>query len=496
MNKLLKLLKWLDDNVIKILIVGFIFLIPLYPKIPVHFITYTYIAVRVEDFYIALLYSVFFIQLLRRKVTILPTLRTAILFFWLAVFMSFSYHTLIIKDFPYIQLAFLNALRRIEYMGIFFIAASQVTSFKQLLTYLKLILFILLIVCVYGIGQKFLGWPAVQTMNPEYAKGYILFLTPEARVSSTFAGHYDLAAYIILLMPLVLGFYLLAGNFTYLVIFLLSLFTLVLTASRASFISYIFSTFPYLLYLRKFRLLTFVVICTVVFTIFSKNLTSRLFRTFQVKKIFVNEQTGQVLVPQRITTKEVPAGSLYVKLQDTTSDTKNQQLVKYEILDQIRKQASIEGKVLTVEEENALVASFTASLKPLTTIVSDISFATRIQIEWPRAIKAFFKHPVLGAGPASLTEATDNDFLRWLGEFGFLGAGAFLYILFNILRLIWKSASKLDKKSKVIYLGFIFGIVGLLINSSYFDLFEASKIAYYFWLMSGLFIGSLIAKHE
>ncbi len=496
MKKLLKLLNWLDNNLIKLLLVGFIFLIPLYPKIPIRSITYTYVSIRIEDLYVGILYIAFLFQLLRKKVALPSVLRTSILLFWLAVFASFTYHTILIKDFPYIELAFLNALRRIEYMGIFFIAASQVTSFKQVVRYLKLILFILLVVGVYGIGQKFLGWPAVQTMNPEYAKGYVLFLTPEARVSSTFAGHYDLAAYIIFLMPLVLGFYLFSRNLIYLGIFLLSLFTLILTASRASYGSYLLSTFPYLLYFRKFRLLIIIAIFTLVLTLLSKNLTSRIFRTFQVKKIFVNEQTGEVLVPQKITTKEVPAGSLYVKLNETTSDKKNEKLIREQILTDIRNQASASGKKLTPEEENALAASLTASLQPLTTVVSDISFATRIQIEWPRAIKAFFKNPVVGAGPASLTEATDNDYLRWLGEFGLLGAGVFIYILFSIIRRIWKSLPKLQKDSKVIYLAFIFGMIGLLINSSYFDLFEASKIAYYFWLMSGLFIGSLLAKHE
>ncbi|KXK12267.1 MAG: hypothetical protein UZ22_OP11002000066 [Microgenomates bacterium OLB23] len=47
-------------------------------------------------------------------------------------------------------------------------------------------------------------------MNPEFAKGRILFLTPEARLSSTFAGHYDLAAYLVLMLPLLWGVFMYA----------------------------------------------------------------------------------------------------------------------------------------------------------------------------------------------------------------------------------------------------------------------------------------------
>ncbi len=83
-------------------------------------------------------------------------------------------------------------------------------------------------------------------MNPEYAKGYLLYLTPEARISSTFAGHYDLAAYLVFIIPLIWGFYFARQNLSYLFLFILSLFTLILTASRISYGAYIISTFPFL----------------------------------------------------------------------------------------------------------------------------------------------------------------------------------------------------------------------------------------------------------
>src|SRR3989338_8815229 len=200
-----KLLNWLDNNLIKLLCIGYIFVIPLYPKLPVKMINYTYIAVRVEDFYVAALALIFFIQLLRKKITLQKKFLIPFLIFWVAVFTSFVWGFFVQKTILFKHLGLFHSLRRVEYMSMFFIFASSIRSKKDFLFYLRTVIFALFTVGVYGIGQKFLGWPAVQTMNPEYAKGYILILDANARISSTFGGHYDLAAYLVFVLPLVLS---------------------------------------------------------------------------------------------------------------------------------------------------------------------------------------------------------------------------------------------------------------------------------------------------
>ena len=135
------------------------------------------------------------------------------------------------------------------------------------------------------------------------------------------------------------------------------------------------------------------------------------------------------------------------------------------------------------------MATLSANLKAVNSVVSDISFATRLQIEWPRAIEAFGKSPFLGTGPSSITEATDNDFLRWLGEFGLLGTTFFIMILFSVAKNIFIKISKIAKDNRLLGLGFVFGLLALLINATYIDVFEASKVAYTFWTVAGLFMG-------
>ena len=488
-----KLLKWLDNNIIKVLVIAFAFIVPLYPKLPLKMINYTYVAIRLEDLFFVFMGLVYLIQLLRKKVELSKKYLFLFILFWFFDFLSTAYGIYIGKTIIYRQVGWLNALRRVEYMSVFFIALSAIKSRKDFLHIFISLLIGLTLVNIYGFGQKFIGWPAVQTMNPEYAKGYLLVLTPEARVSSTFAGHYDLAAYLIFLIPLLLSFYLIKKQIWYLIIFLLSLAVLVFTASRASYIAYIISTGIFLIVIRRWKLLVTVIIATVCLTLLSKNLTSRIQRTFQVKRVFVNEQTGQVIMPQNIRPDALPAGNFFVSVNQTGVDQNFSQtdknLVTGDLLKQIRENAKKEGKTLTPDQEAILLASLSAMLKPINTIASDISFATRLQVEWPRAIKAFRKNPLLGTGPSSITESTDNDFLRWLGEFGLLGTLSFMIIIFSIVKTIWTKFKEIKPPTSYLLLGLIFSIFGLLINATYIDVFEASKVAYIFWLTCGLFIG-------
>ena len=94
-------------------------------------------------------------------------------------------------------------------MIMFFIASSLIKTKKISGRLFQFFFISVLLVILYGLGQKFLNFPAVQTMNPEYAKGYILYLTPEARISATFGGHYDLAIYLVMAIPIILSFILL-----------------------------------------------------------------------------------------------------------------------------------------------------------------------------------------------------------------------------------------------------------------------------------------------
>jgi len=499
MRKLTGLLKWIDNNLVKFLVWGFIFIVPLYPKFPLKLIDYTYIAIRMEDLYVTVLAVIFFIQVLRRKITINKRFFKLFIIYWILITASFVFNAFVTGTVIYKHLGFLHTLRRLEYMIPFFIAISVIKSKKDFYTSLYLTFIAIFLVIGYGFGQKFFGWPAVQTMNDVFAKGMLLRLTPEARVSSTFAGHYDLAAYLIFFIPLILAFFLYKGKKLYFAFFSILFLMLTLTASRTSYIAYGVSVLAFLIFVKKPKLLLAVAILTIGITYASKSLTTRFFKAFQIRQIFVNQKTGQVVVPERLSSKELPAGTFYVTVNDDSAFArkaeenagKNEVLLQQRIIDDLRDEARKSGKTLTATDEARIAASMSAGLKPVNTVVSDISMATRFQVEWPRAIKAFLKNPLLGTGPSSITEATDNDYLRSLGEFGLLGTVAFGFIIFSIVKFIYARTLKIAGNEKYVYLGLLFGIGALLINASYIDVFEASKVAYVFWLTLGFFVGSL-----
>ncbi len=491
MKKLLNWFKQLDENLVKISLIGFIFFVPLWPKLPFKMINYTYIAIRLEDFYMAILALIFFIQLIRKKNSLNKKFILPFAIFFSAVFVSFFWNSYITKSVEFPHLGLLHSLRRIEYMIMFFIASSVIKTKKDFWQVVFYFFISFLLVILYGFGQKFLNFPAVQTMNPEYAKGYVLYLTPEARISSTFGGHYDLAIYLVMAIPIILSFYFVKKNNLYLSLFVGALLILLYTSSRSSFIAYFVATSAFLLFVRKFKFLIFVIILTAGLMFTTGEITKRFLKTFQIRRILVDDRTGAVYIGQTITTKELPAGSFYVKLKDQSKKVKSDNLDKFrsQIVLEKTREATISGEITTFLEEKEYMATLSANLRSVNTVVSDISMATRFQIEWPRAINAFKKNPLLGTGPSSLTEATDGDYFRWLGEFGLLGTLSFLNILFLILKTVWDKIRRLSLNDKLIGYGFIFGFFALFINASYIDAFEASKVAYTFWTMAGLYIG-------
>jgi len=496
MKKLSNWFKKLDENLVRTLLIGFIFFVPLWPKLPFKMINYTYIAIRLDDIYLAILAFVFAFQLLRKKVTLNKKFILPFALFFISVFASFIWNAYVVKNMQLPHLGLLHSLRRVEYMIMFFIASSVIKTkkdFWQIISYFFISVFL---VILYGLGQKFLNFPAVQTMNPEYAKGYILYLTPDSRISATFGGHYDLAIYLVMAIPLILSFYFAKKNNMFLYLFVGALLILLYTSSRSSFIAYLIATVGFLLFIRKFKFLILVLILTAGLMFTTGEITKRFLKTFQVRRILVDDRTGAVYIGQTITTKELPAGSFYVKLKDQTKNSDdNLNTFRNKIVQEKVNEATNSG-VLTVGNTDQYVATLSANLRPVNTVVSDISMATRFQVEWPRAINAFKKNPLLGTGPSSITEATDGDYFRWIGEVGLLGTITFLNILFLILKTIFVSIKKLSFEEKLIGYGFIFGFFALFINASYIDAFEASKVAYVFWTLAGLYIGYYRLTYE
>lgn len=499
MNKLLKWLKRIDDNLVHIAFSVFIFATSLLPKFPIQHVEYTYIKIRIDDILPVVLYAIFFIQFLRRKITLNTKLLIPIGLFWAAVFASFGYAYYVSHSIPadLFNIGLLHSLRRVEYMGVFFVASSLIVSEQRFFRYLKYYFITIFIVGVYGLGQKFLQFPSIQSMNPAYVDGRLLSLNPTDRINSTFGGHFDLAGYLTLSIPLIIGTYYFSKQKKYTFLYVLSLVTLLYTSARSSFVAYLASITLFLVVMKKFKYLAFALVTTAILLFVTGDMTKRILQTFQFKVVYVNTKTNAEKIDQKISVKQLPAGSYEIPLLTKLAGGSNGNNVEVDELklttvarENVIEQARQKGIRLTQAEIDAQAQELTKFIKPKQMFLCDISCSTRLEKEWPRAILAFRKSPLLGTGPSSLTEATDNDILRWLGELGLIGTTLFVFILVSIMQITKSLAKKANANNhRFIFYGFIFGIIALLINALYVDVFEASKVAYNFWLLAGMFVG-------
>jgi hypothetical protein len=501
---MLKLLKWLDKNILEILVGFLLVFIPLYPKFPLIDLPQTWVYIRLEDFLVALTVGVWLLQLVRKKININPSLAFPILFYWIIGGISLVYAIFILNTnspifSPY--LGVFHYLRRIEYMVLFFVTLSTIRDLKVVERYLKILAITLLLVCIYGFGQKFFDFPAFLTMNEEFAKGIPIYLSPTNRIASTFAGHYDLACWLVLMIALfssvLFGLKKKSWRIGLFFLLLFSLVNLIFTASRISFSVYLLAISLVLVLVGKKKF----IIPVVLLSLFLMNLIQggvgeRFLKTFRVQKVVYDvetqkplgvlenpEEAGKLLSPQEeVAREDLPVGSGFINLplkKETPLEATSVAVIK----------KSVEGplKTATVSSE---IATISGEFLIKRAIVYDISFTTRIQGTWKKAVDAFKRSPFLGSGYSYLGLASDSSYFRALGETGILGLGCFLFVIISYGLWLMKGFKKIkDEFSHYLIGGTIGGLFGLALNALFIDVFEASKVAFSFWMTLGIALG-------
>ena len=463
----------LTNWVVIILLIG----IPLYPKFRLFNVPGTYVAVRLEDFFIAACF-VLWLFLERRKIKQLITDRTVVaMISFLAVGLLSLSSALLVTHTVQPHLGMLHWARRVEYMLPFLFVLTSVRSVVDVKAYIITLFATAIAVDIYGFGQKFAGWPVISTMNEEFSKGTILSLTSNARVNSTFAGHYDLAFFlsIVILLGVALWFVqmkkvariLLVG--TLIITFILLLFTVSQVAYLAMFCGVIFV----LVKLEKQRIIVALVGVAIVVALGFPPLRHRLLDTLFVNIAYFTAKLNTTMMSPLVEiTDQVPGDSQRVG---------NKPLVTYDVVEQSASHSST-------------AASVSAIVTPLGSRTPDLgviySSGVRFDVEWPRATRAFIKNPLLGTGYSSIGLSTDNDYLRLLGEVGLLGSWAFGLVIVSLLLkaiAIWRLSPPPFVRQTVVAcvgIGIVFAVGALFI-----DVFEASKIATIFWMLAGIVAG-------
>jgi hypothetical protein len=319
---------------------------------------------------------------------------------------------------------------------------------------------------VYALGQEFLDWPVVSTGNSEFSKGQILRLTPDARVNSTFAGHYDLAVFLVLIITiataLIFSLKKVLFNLWLAILSGLSFFVLVMTAARLSFVAMAVGVGISLLLTRKKIFILLMGLFMVGALIYPSQLRDRF-----VSTITINLQKN---------------GERY------TAEDKEQKLRSKLNIPTLMVNTSSQSAQPKFESTSSGIASDITPGEPTDPTQLGVyrSFAIRLDQEWPRAIRAFIKNPFLGSGYSSLGLATDNDFLRSLGEVGLLVTIAFVLIFVEVIKRLQKAYRVKDLFLKYFSAGVLAVVIAFIVNGIFIDVFEASKIAAIFWIILGM----------
>lgn len=457
---------------------AFIFaFIPLYPKFPLFNIKGTFVAIRIEDLLIALailLWVVYLVVSNQFRDFLKDRLTQAMLLFFLVGFVS-TFSAIFLTHTVILHLGILHFLRRVEFILLLPIVATVVKTKRQFVTILIVLALTVMAVNLYALGQQYLDWPVISTTNSEFSKGLILSLSPGARVNSTFAGHYDLAVFLAMtITTLTALFFGLKKRFRPIPVGLgvVSLLVLIMTAARQSFVAALIGVLLSLFLSKKKKYILFFLLGTAIILIYPSQLRDRFISTITVNVFNLGQRYEGKTTDQQIRSKlNIP--TLAVKT------------------------SSISALTSTFATSSGVATDITPG-EPLDTTQLGVyrSFQIRLNIEWPRAIRAFEKNPFLGTGYSSIDIATDNDALRSLGEVGFLGTAALTLILIEAGKRIYGSFKNENKLIRYFSAGVFSMMIAFIINGLFIDVLEASKVASLFWMMLGLNLAVLNFKHE
>lgn len=464
------------DKIIFFLVVFLFAFIPLYPKFPLINISGTFVAIRIEDFLIATGVSLWAIHTVlsnQAKTFLKDKLNQAILLFFFVGLVSI-FSAIFLTHSVVLHISILHFLRRVEFILLLPVVASVINTKKRVIWTLSVLTITVLAVNGYAFGQQYLDWPVISTTNSEFSKGLLLRLTPGARVNSTFAGHYDLAVFLTMVLSILTAmfFYLKKRYRLGAVLFGgLSVVVLIMTAARQSFVASFIGIILALIFSNKKKYILLFFLIAILIFIYPSQLRDRFISTITINVLHMGERYEGRTPDQQIRSKlNIP--TLAVKTSSTSAN------------------------VSTFASPSGTIATDITPGEPVDTTELGVyrSFQIRLNIEWPRAIRAFIKNPFLGTGYSSIDIATDNDFLRSLGEVGLLGTIALVLIFIEIGKRIYQGISSDIKLVKYLSAGVFSMMIAFIINGLFIDVFEASKVASLFWMMLGLSLGTLKFK--
>lgn len=538
-------LEWFDDHIL-LLLSGFLFaFIPLYPKLPLAELIPGYIVrLRLEDVFVAISIVIYGIQVIRKKAEWKTPFTWMILAYAVVGLLSTISGVLITKTIPFelihIGKSMLHYFRYLEYFSLFFISYSAIKSRRSLSIIFGFFAVTVILITIYGYGQKYYYWPVYSTMNREFSKGLRLYLTEHARVQSTFGGHYDMAGYLVVAIPILLALFFSTNNkkwkLSLFIAYTFGVWLLIMSASRTSFVGFVFELglLLGLLALQQqgwrnkitwgvTRSFFVFAMLSYMYVVYGESIAGRFYQTLEgyptLLTIFQNIDdtrhkifSGEFSALLERYNLKLPEAKL-PENAISTDDAENQVLTPTDERPTSTRPSDVYVDVpdkVTITTVSAEGVASTSTIEVPRTFSDNafkygLSMSIRLDTLWPRAIAGFYKNPLLGSGYATLTksavgefteaESTDNNFLRTLGETGLLGFFTFYGVV--VIGIYFATMVTIKSKSyyaKAVAIGFISATIGLLINAIFIDIFASSKVAFTYWGLSGFLIAFFVKE--
>lgn len=460
------MVKKIDQHFLLFLSIFLLFFIPLFPKIPLFDALPGYaVRIRLEDFLIAFAGTVWLREVFLGRVKIARDFLVFTLLFAAAGLSTLILAIFLLQSIPpeplHIGKSALHYFRYLEYFSLFFFLSSAVKKSEHIKYALAAMSAALLGVVVYGLGQKFWRFPVFSTMNREFSKGELLYLQGGARPQSTFAGHYDLGAYLVIVLPLLFSYALSLLNrhmsakrivafFVIQGIHLGGVLMLAISGAKTSILAY----------------------AAAIFVIIVLNIL-RLPKRGQ--KIFAGIAALFLVVAVGV--------SLWIVVPPTTREKYLSQLPFF-----AQKSVDVPRDFQGLPQDGSVWSE--------NALKYGLSMGIRLDTLWPQALLGFANNPLLGNGFGTLgmlgtgrfveADSTDNNFLRTLGETGLVGFIIFYGAVWWIISFSLRAVKGDDWQARGLSIGMLAATIGLLINAVYIDVFAASKVALVFWGTAGL----------
>jgi len=475
--------------------------IPLYPKLPLFDIIPGYLVrVRIEDLLVFATTGCWIIQCLRGKVNGKNPFQSLLFLYLVVGVLSVVSGIFLLQTIPlellHVGKSGLHYLRYLEYFSLLFLLFSSIRTLKQAQIAVFLLASCVSAATLYGFGQKYWSWPVYSTMNREFSKGVALTLSEDARLNSTFGGHYDLAAYLVIVIPILWAVVLTHRRWQIKIlmasVIAAGCWLLIASGSKTALLAWVLGmAITTLLFIKRYqRVFKVSMILAMVSLLLSSVIVGYFWlspqNTFLITQLKASQKNPLIL-------KVPPAQQTLQKLETVFLNHTATRLKPYDLTGEDRfipvNSLADDGsitQILVKKDEDWSENSLTYGL----------SMGIRLDTLWPQALKGVAKNLYLGSGYGTLNktlngafieaDSTDNNFLRTLGETGILGWLIFYGLIWFAWRRLFIGLNHQSWVTQSLSLGLIGGTIGLLANALIIDVFAASKVAFTFWAVLGI----------